>query len=66
MVFIKPCYGCPEPVVWKTNSMPGGDGGKEGGKEGGQQEGGVRKGCRGKARTFPELMCCMYAVLGLG
>jgi len=46
--------------------MPGDDGGKEGGKEGGQQEGGARKGGRGKARTFPELMCCMYAVLGPG
>ncbi len=46
--------------------MPGGDGGKEGGKEGGQQEGGARKGGRGKVMTFPELMYCMYAVLGPG
>ncbi len=44
--------------------MPGGDGDKEGGREGGQQEGGARKGGRGKTMTFPELMCCMYDVLG--
>ncbi len=44
--------------------MRGGDGGKEGGKEGGQQEGGARKGGGGKAMTFPELMFCMYVVLG--
>jgi hypothetical protein len=44
--------------------MSADDGVKEGGKEGGQQEGGSRKGGRGKAMTFPELMCCMYSVLG--
>ncbi len=44
--------------------MSGGDGGKEGGKEGGEQEGVARKGGRGKAMTFPELMYCMYVVLG--
>jgi hypothetical protein len=40
------------------------DGDKEGGKEGGQQEGDVKQGGRGKVMTFPELMCCMWAVLG--
>jgi hypothetical protein len=42
----------------------GGAKGKEGGKEGGQQQGGAKKGGRGKAITFPELMCCMWAALG--
>jgi hypothetical protein len=35
--------------------------GNEGGKEHG---GGAKKGGRGKAITFPELMCCMWAALG--
>ncbi len=48
----------------KTNSMHVDDGGKEGGKEGGKQQGDTKKGGRGKAMTFPELMCCMWAVLG--
>jgi len=37
------------------------EGGKEGGKE---QGGGAKKGGRGKAITFPELMCGMWAALG--
>ncbi len=37
------------------------EGGKEGGKE---QGGGAKKGGRGKAITFPELMYCMWVVLG--
>jgi hypothetical protein len=37
------------------------EGGQEGGKEHG---GGAKKGGRGKAFTFPELMCCMWAALG--
>jgi hypothetical protein len=37
----------------------------EGGKEGGKEQGGVsKKGDRGKAITFPELMCCMWSALG--
>ncbi len=44
--------------------MPADDGDKEGGKEGGQEQGGAKKGGRGKAITFPELMCCMWAALG--
>jgi hypothetical protein len=37
----------------------------EGGKEGGKEQGGdVKKGDRGKTITFPELMCCMWTVLG--
>jgi hypothetical protein len=44
--------------------MSADDGGKEGGKEGGQQQGGAKQAGRGKAMTYPELMCCMWAVLG--
>ena len=40
------------------------DGDKEGGKKGGQEQGGAKKGDRGKDITFPELMCCMWDVLG--
>jgi hypothetical protein len=37
----------------------------ETGKEGGKEQGGVtKKGGRGKAFTFPELMCFMWAALG--
>ena len=40
-------------------------GGMEGGNEGEKEQGGgAKKGGRGKAFTFPELMCCMWAALG--
>jgi hypothetical protein len=44
--------------------MSADDGVKEGGKEGGLQEGGAKQGGHGKDMTYPELMCCMWAVLG--
>jgi hypothetical protein len=43
----------------------GGRGGMEGEQEGGKEHGGdAKKGGSGKAFTFPELMCCMWAALG--
>ena len=42
----------------RNNFMPG-----EGGQEGGKDDGGGKRG-RGKAITFPELMCYMWSALG--